>query len=213
MEFSKPINVDQYDTNQEIGGSSDPLPNGWYRVELIEQSDVKESKSQKSTGATYTLQVTRGDFKGRKVLLWFASEVFDSATSWMIAQTECFFARIAKVLGVAKLKRTQQLFDNPFYIFLTQQKTKRKVDDGENEQGEIIWKEIEQINVRFVGNADERILSVKEWSEKFGEKGETKSGKKFVKKSVNSRIPELTDSDDELFDDDDDENKDDNTPF
>lgn len=182
MDFNK-IKTSEYDTNKMVGGYPEPLPNGWYLVKIIKESEEKPSSNDHSVkGQLFTLSIAYEKFKNRTVDLWFTTSSDKTSDVWKLNLTEAVFIKIAKVCGIKILRSTEQLHNIAFGIYLTQKEQKKKIKEPDDETGEIKEREIKMIYTNLVGELDKIILSSEDFQKMIEKRKNEESGKRFIKK-------------------------------
>ncbi len=203
MEF-KGLKVNEQNTNKILSTAQPPLPNGWYYLQLVSETKEKESRSPGLFGQWFTFKIMEGLNKDRTFMQWRATRSFRASDQWSVGNTEALFCRIAKCCSIRILNTSRQLHEITFVADLKQVKSKRKFKDLNKQTEEIEEKEVETINIDFVGTLDEIILSVEEYMlktqpvEEYLTKTENTPEKKFKKRKPEPE-PEPEDEEEDEF--------------
>lgn len=154
---ASPLDASDFDFTASVDSSA--LPNGWYKLALVDFGDVKPAKSGSCEGALFTFAVIDGPFRGQNFNVWFATSQLTAKGSWLVAKFRTVFARIAQTVGIPRLATVSQLIDRPFFALVRRTTSKRRrIDETTGEERD----EISYNNEFGVVPADS-ILSIEEY--------------------------------------------------
>lgn len=95
------------------------IQTGWYKFVLYEVGEEREEKSGNAFGALFTFKIVEGDCEGLTFRKWFCTQAKQASAKWRQANFENIICRIAQCVGVDQLTSCEQLFNKPFYAFVT----------------------------------------------------------------------------------------------
>lgn len=177
ISFDGGFNVDDINYNQNIDARV--VPQGWYKLQLVEVGEIKPAKTGSCEGGNFTFEIVAGPLAGTEVSFWFAVRAMTSKGTWGVNKFKAVFGRIAQTLGIPRLTNVSQLERKPFFALIRQ--TTSKVSGLDPITAEETY-EI-RYNNEFGNVPADSILSVKEYYRAFPP--ENSSADAFVKISPN----------------------------
>ena len=175
--FDNGINVNDVDYTQNVDSMA--LPNGWYKIQLVDVGEVKREAKGACDGAMFKFEVVAGNLCGMSFFVWFAVNVVQSSGAYRVNKFKTIFSRIAQCVGVSRLTSVSQVLGKPFFALIRQTTSTKTLLDLETAE--------ERIETRYYNDFGtvpaDSILSIEDYYRAFPPDNSTSDA--FVKLDAN----------------------------
>ena len=156
------FNVKDYNLESATTDGFAKLETGWYKMVLAEVGETVPEKSNTGIGATFTFRIVEGPCSGLTFRKWFCVQATQASAKWRQTNFENYVVRIAQCVGVEQLRSVDQLFEKPFFAYITC-KEREYLSNQTDRDGNFITKKTTDIDFAK-GKLLELILSCKEYA-------------------------------------------------
>ena len=125
--FDNGIDVNAVDYTQNIDSTA--LPNGWYKIQLVEVGKTKRESKGACDGAMFKFEVVAGNLRGATFSVWFAVKTIQSSGAFRTNKSKTILSRIAQCVGLSRFMRVSQLMEKPFFALIRQTTSQRTTLD------------------------------------------------------------------------------------
>lgn len=183
--FDNGIDVNDVDYTQNVDSTA--LPNGWYKIQLVDVGEVKRESKGACDGTMFKFEVVAGPLCGMSFSVWFAVNVVQSSGAYRVNKFKTIFSRIAQCVGIPRLMSVSQVMEKPFFALIRQTTSTKTLLDLETSE--------ERTETRYYNDFGtvpaDSILSIEDYYRAFPP--DNSAADAFIKLDVNGVNPDGAD--------------------